>query len=272
MTVHIRPDKRFHRARLKPVRRRRGASYLKVVARIIAIAVVAFGCAYWLLETVRNTPLLRIETITVTGNNRLSVGEVTTLIESLHGQNLLFANLDESRHHLRAAGWIEDATLRRVLPSTIEVVVNEREPVGLGRFGSALYLIDSEGVILDEFSPRFRDLDLPIIDGLSIGVDGDDRGIDKRQVALVTELLSDIERQAPRLSVLLSEVDVADPHDAVVLLSGDPVYIHLGAEQFAERLQTYEELKPSLSARVSDVDYVDLRFDGRIYVRPLDEQ
>ena len=71
---------------------------------------------------------------------------------------------------------------------------------------------------------------------------------------------------------MLSQVDVADPHDAVVLLSGDPVYIHLGAEQFAERLQTYEELKPSLSARVSDVDYVDLRFDGRIYVRPLDEQ
>ena len=255
MTVHIRPDKRFHRARLKPVRRRQGASYLKVIARIIAIAVLAFGCAYWLLETVRNTSLLRIETITVIGNNRLSAGEV-----------------DESRHHLRATGWIEDATLRRVLPSTIEVVVNEREPVGLGRFGSALYLIDSEGVILDEFSPRFRDLDLPIIDGLSVGVDGDDRGVDKRRAALVTELLSDIERQAPRLSELLSQVDVADPHDAVVLLSGDPVYIHLGAEQFAERLQTYEELKPLLSARVSDVDYVDLRFDGRIYVRPLDEQ
>ena len=55
----------------------------------------------------------------------------------------------------------------------------------------------------------------------------------------------------------------------MVLLSGDPVFIHLGEEQFAERLQTYEELKPSLGARVPDVDYVDLRFDGRIYVQPL---
>ena len=160
--------------------------------------------------------------------------------------------------------------MRLVLPSTIEIMVNARAPVGLGRFGVALYLIDSEGLIIDEFAPRFRDLDLPIIDGLSVGGKEGIRDIDKRRAALAAHLLSDIEEHAPRLSDQLSQIDVADPHDAVVLLSGDPVFIHLGEEQFAERLQTYEELKPSLSARVRDVDYVDLRFDGRIYVRPLD--
>jgi len=270
MTVHIRPDKRFHRAHLKPGRRRKGVSQLKTVVRIIVLAVVAFGCSYWLFETVRKTSLFSIDTITTIGNNRLSAGEVVTLVESLHGQNIFLADLEDARHYLRAAGWIEDVTLRRVLPSTIEIMVNEREPVGLGRFGVALYLIDSEGLIIDEFAPRFRDLDLPIIDGLSVGGKEGIRDIDKRRAALAAHLLSDIEEHAPRLSDQLSQIDVADPHDAVVLLSGDPVFIHLGEEQFAERLQTYEELKPSLSARVRDVDYVDLRFDGRIYVRPLD--
>ncbi len=270
MTVHIRPDKRFHRAHLKPGRRRKGVSQLKTVVRIIVLAVVAFGCSYWLFETVRKTSLFSIDTITTIGNNRLSAGEVVTLVESLHGQNIFLADLEDARHYLRAAGWIEDVTLRRVLPSTIEIMVNEREPVGLGRFGVALYLIDSEGLIIDEFAPRFRDLDLPIIDGLSVGGKEGIQDIDKRRAALAAHLLSDIEEHAPRLSDQLSQIDVADPHDAVVLLSGDPVFIHLGEEQFAERLQTYEELKPSLSARVRDVDYVDLRFDGRIYVRPLD--
>jgi len=269
MTVHIRPDKRFHRAHLKPGRRRQGASYLKTVVRIIALAVVAFGCSYWLFETVRKTSFFSIKTITVGGNNRLSAGEAVTLVESLHGQNIFLADLEDARHHLRAVGWIEDVTLRRILPSTIEIMVDEREPVGLGRFGAVLYLIDSEGLIIDEFAPRFSGLDLPIIDGLSVGRNDGDRDTDKRRAALVTHLLSDIGRHAPRFSDQLSQVDVADPHDAVVLLSGDPVFIHLGEEQFAERLQTYEELKPSLSARVRDVDHVDLRFDGRIYVRPL---
>ncbi len=269
MTVHIRPDKRFHRAHLKPDRRRQGGSHLKTVFRIIALAVMAFGCSYWLFETVRKASFFSIETITVKGNNRLSAGEVVTLVESLNGQNIFLADLDETRRHLRAAGWIEDVRLRRVLPSTVEIMVDEREPVGLGRFGAVLYLIDSDGLVIDEFTPRFRDLDLPIIDGLSVGRNDGDRDIDKRRVALATQLLSDIGRHAPRLSDQLSQVDVADPHDAVVLLTGDPVFIHLGEEQFAERLQTYEELKPSLNARVREVDYVDLRFDGRIYVSPL---
>ena len=269
MTVHIQPDKRFHRAHLKPGRRRKGKSRLKVVVRIILVALVAFGCAFWSFETVRRTSFFSIETIKVVGNNRLSVGEVVTLVEPLHGQNLFLVDLDEARHDLRAVGWIDDVTLRRILPSTIEIMVAERTPVGLGRFGSALFLIDSAGSIIDEFGPRFSDLDLPIIDGLSIDHNDGDRDLDRRRAALVTDLLSDIGEYAPEFFHKLSQVDVADPHDAVVLLSGDPVFIHLGEEQFAERLQTYEDLKQSLGARVPDVDYVDLRFDGRIYVQPL---
>ena len=269
MTVHIQPDKRFHRAHLKPGPRRKGISPLKVVVRIILVALIAFGLSYWSFERIRGTSFFSIDTISIVGNNRLSAGEVIALAESLHGQNIFLADLEEARHDLSAVGWIDDVTLRRILPSAIEIIVTERVPVGLGRFGSALYLIDSEGLIIDEFSARFNDLDLPIIDGLSVAHNDGDREIDKRRAALVTQLLSDIGQYAPEFSKQLSQVNVADPHDAVVLLSGDPVFIHLGKEQFAERLQTYEELKPSLSARVSDVDHVDLRFDGRIYVRPL---
>ena len=269
MMVHIQPDKRFHRAHLKPGHRRKGRSRLKVVVRMVVLTVVAFGCAFWTFEMVGRTSFLSIETITVIGNNRLSAGEVVTLVEPLHGHNLFFVDLDEVRHDLRAVGWVDDVTLRRILPSTIEIMVTERTPVGLGRFGSALFLIDAEGSIIDEFGPRFSDLDLPIIDCLSVDHEDSDRDLDKRRAALVTQLLSDIGQHSPRFSKQLSQVDVADPHDAVVLLTGDPVFIHLGEEQFAERLQTYEDLKQSLDARVPDVDYVDLRFDGRIYVQPL---
>ena len=66
----------------------------------------------------------------------------------------------------------------------------------------------------------------------------------------------------------ISQVDVTDPHDAVILLQGDPAYLHLGEERFVERLKTYMELLPSLRERVPSVDYVDLRFEQRVYVRP----
>jgi cell division septal protein FtsQ len=63
-------------------------------------------------------------------------------------------------------------------------------------------------------------------------------------------------------------VDVSDLHNASVILSGDPAMIQLGEDQFLTRLQSYLDLAPTLRERVADIDYVDLRFDDRIYVRP----
>ena len=39
-------------------------------------------------------------------------------------------------------------------------------------------------------------------------------------------------------------------------------------EKFLERLQSYLELAPALRERVPEIDYVDLRFGTRVYVRP----
>jgi cell division septal protein FtsQ len=72
----------------------------------------------------------------------------------------------------------------------------------------------------------------------------------------------------PSLSARLSQVDVSDVYNAVVLLDGDSALLHVGTERFAERLQSYVELAPALRDRVADMDYVDLRFDRRLYVKP----
>jgi len=63
-------------------------------------------------------------------------------------------------------------------------------------------------------------------------------------------------------------VDVSDLHNASVILSGDPAVIYLGDDNFAQRLQTYVDLAAALRERVPSIDYVDLRFDDRVYVRP----
>ncbi len=64
----------------------------------------------------------------------------------------------------------------------------------------------------------------------------------------------------------MSQVDVSNPHDAVVLVGDDPAWLHLGDTRFVERLTTYFELEPTLKERFHDVDYVDLRFDDHVYV------
>jgi hypothetical protein len=52
-----------------------------------------------------------------------------------------------------------------------------------------------------------------------------------------------------------------------VILKGDTALIKLGAR--FRGAQSYLELAPALGCR-SEIDYVDLRFDRRVYVRAVD--
>jgi cell division septal protein FtsQ len=74
---------------------------------------------------------------------------------------------------------------------------------------------------------------------------------------------------APELARRLSQIDVSDRYNVALILAGDPAVIHVGHERFLPRLQAYVELAATLRERVPDIEHVDLRFDDRIYVRPV---
>lgn len=264
MAVYVRSDPNFRRAYVQPAPRRWFARRLGLLAHLIALLAAAAGAA-WSLPALRRADVLRIDTVTVEGARRLSPGEVAGLVAPLRGENLLAADLEAGREGLLASGWVRGAVLRRVLPSAVHVRLDEREPVGLSRIGSRLYLVDETGHVIDEHGPRFADLDLPVIDGLSGGAPVSDA--DARRAALAARLMADVAAHGG-LAERVSQIDVADPRDAVVLLNGDPVRIHLGERDFAARLRTYLDVAPALREAVPDVDYADVRFDRRVYVGP----
>ena len=106
-----------------------------------------------------------------------------------------------------------------------------------------------------------------MIDGLAALSDDEGSSTDVARAELAARLIAAV-RSRPELARQLSQIDVTDVHNASVILSGDPAVIYVGEDQFLQRLQQYVELAPTLRERVPDIDYVDLRFDERIYVRP----
>ena len=267
MAIRAPADKRFRRARVTPVRRRRSRGRRSL--RLLRAALVFAGAAYVgyrIVGMVLGAPALRIDRIVVRGNERLSVGEVQALVGSIRGESILLADLDAARQNLIMSPWVSDVALRRVLPSTIEVVVSERNPVGLGRLTGQLYLVDGRGMIIDEYGPQFADFDLPIIDGLSRAPQGARPVVDGARADLAARLIEEVSAGVG-LAERISQIDVRDADDAVVMLSGDSAVIHLGHERFLERLESYVELAPTLRAYVPEIDSVDLRFDENVYVR-----
>jgi cell division protein FtsQ len=265
MPVTAPADKRFKRAHLKPARKRPswGSWRWRALAGVAVLVVTGYALHRG-YRGVIGLRLLQVQRIAVHGNHRLSNGEVLALMDGLRGQSILTVNLDEWRSGLLHSPWVAEALLRRTLPSTVDVTVQERIPLGIGRINGALYLVDDQGAVIDEYGPNYADLDLPIIDGLSSAPD--DASPDASRAMLARRLLDALRTR--NMSARISQVDVSDSRNAVVLLDGDPTSIRLGDDHFVERLQSYVDLAPALRERVSEIDYVDMRFDERVYVRP----
>ena len=270
MKVKAPTEKNFRRAKaVKPVKKRAGSGSRRWrVAGYAAATLAALFTTYYAFDLVLHASVLQVQRIVVRGHVRLSSGEVQALVDDLRGTSILRVDLDAFRRRLVESPWIAEVGLRRVLPSTVEIFVSERRPIGLCRMGPDLYLVDETGTVIDQFGPQYAEFDLPIVDGLvSPGGGGTHGSIDASRVELAARVIAELGRNQ-QIAGRLSQVDVADPHDALVLLEGDTALLHLGEDSFLERVQSYLELSPALRERVNDIDYVDLRFDSRVYVRP----
>jgi cell division septal protein FtsQ len=260
-------DRRFRRVHVKPARRRRWrhATRLAVIYGL-GLAALALA-AYRGSEVVAHARVLQIDRLVVVGNERVPSAIVLEAVDGLKGRNLVLTDLGAWRERLMQSPWVRDASLRRSLPSTVEISVSERIPAVLARIDGRLYLVDEQGMVIDQYGPRYANFDLPIVDGLEIPKPAAGARVDAARAALAARVVASV-RNRPELAKRLSQIDVTNPHNAQVTLAGDTAVLRLGEEQFQQRIESYLQLADTLRSSVPDIEYVDLRFGERVFVGP----
>ncbi len=258
----VQPHDRRFRRRGERIPRHVWLSRLWRAFRVVTIGGALAGASLVAHSSLTASENFTVKDIRVQGHQHLSLGEVSMLLDGLRGRNVMTTALDPWRERLLGSPWVKDAALRRVLPDAVEVTIVERQALAIARAGRALHLIDADGVVIDEYGPRYAALDLPLIEGL----DGSDAPADVRRTGLALAALEDLSTAG--LLWRVSQVDVSRPHDAVVTLNDDSTLLRLGEERFSERLQSYLDIARRLQAMASELEYVDLRFDDRVYIRP----
>ena len=281
MSVKAPVEKNFRRSKVKPVKKNEGLRISLRLLRVVVPVALTLLAAYRAFDLVLTAAPLQVRRIVVQGHDRLTPGEVEALMEGAKGANILSLDLAEYRHRVMQSPWVADVALRRVIPSTIEVFISERRPLGLCRLGNQLYLLDRTATLIDEYGPQYAKLDLPIIDGVVRPPAGNRRGnaralkgtespiIDEARTELAAQVIDSL-ASYKSLSDRVSQIDVSDSRNAVVLLDDDTAQLRIGNEKFVERLQLYLDMAPALREHVSEIDYVDLRFGRGIVVHPRD--
>ena len=258
-------DRRFRRSEVRPDRRRAGRLALAAL-KWVAPGAVLVALMAWASNVVLTSSFLEVRRVTVAGNQRLSTGELQALVEDMRGQNIFKIDFAEYRKRVLDSPWVASVTISRVLPGTIDLRISERTPLAIARLGRQLYLVDDTGVIVDEYTAQYRDFDLPIVDGLLSTPETAGPLADADRMRLTNELLTALAGRQD-LGRRVSQIDVSNAHDARVMFDDDAVWLHLGEERFVERINTYLELAPTMRERFPDMDYVDLRFDERVFIR-----
>ncbi len=95
------------------------------------------------------TPMLAIEQIKVTGNDRIKASKVMGALEELVGKPLTTVSQDNVAELLADFALIETFALQAEPPHTLTVKIRERQPIVILVRGGKNYLYDAAGVRID---------------------------------------------------------------------------------------------------------------------------
>jgi len=265
--------------RQKPVEIRRkkfGAKNLSFYRTIFvwlviaaAFAAVAYVAGDFLLHSPK-VLLLKPEQVEITGNHVVAREAVLAPFYKDRGHSVLRIPLDTRRSEVEQIAWVQSASVQRILPNRIRIDVTERTPIAFLRNGSDLALVDENGVILDR--PKGQELHFPIVTGLS---DTMPRAEREKRMQTFQEFINDADLVRPGSSDLVSEIDLGDPRDLHVVMTGFPgvnvsqaVTIHFGAGEFTGKYRMLVENFAQWQSNAGCVQSVDLQYSRQVVLNP----
>ncbi|MGB4704625.1 MAG: FtsQ-type POTRA domain-containing protein [Candidatus Saccharicenans sp.] len=253
----------FHRS-AHPVRIRGQNSRAAIGWKHLAVFAVCFillflGVArlYYYLITCE---ALKIKNIEISASHPEIKELVENFLQSHPPGNILLCNLDYLRANLISLPGVKEARLEKVLPSTLRIEVTPRIPriyVHRGLY----FLVDEEGRVLRS-EVDLTNSEFPVVED----EDYFNRAYEEK-VRTACQLLSELE---PEMRKTIRRIVFKSNQKMEIELVEDPVRLIIDGQNFREKLLYYLENRDSWARLLGPLEYVDLRIEGRVYVKPLE--
>ncbi len=156
---------------LDPLRRTAAAASIPLLIAVGGYLAVRLGYTAalrsWLAREVRRTGQaagLEVREILTEGRRRTPVAQLTQTLAPYEGVYILEVDLEEVYERVERLPWVRRAIVRRLLPSTLLVEIQEHRPAALWQGPEGLRLIDREGEVIPirDLRPFRR---LPLLQG-----------------------------------------------------------------------------------------------------------
>ena len=257
-----------------PVRRgalpRKAASRIKIA--LILILVLASLTLIWITLHQYATRSWRFrvdssDNIQVSGSSNVSRSQVMEIMASDLNRNVFFVPLELRKKQLEQIPWVQSASVMRLLPDRLNIVVKERTPVAFAEVNSHIELIDANGVVMDLPTGQVAKYSFPVVVGMP---DTEPLSTRVARMKVYAQLMKELDAGGAHYSRDLSDVDLSDPDDvkATVTDANGAVLVHLGSSNFLERFKIYVAHVQEWRAQFQRLESVDLRYDHQVIVNP----
>jgi cell division septal protein FtsQ len=244
-------------------RRRLVRSVVMGVAVVAGLAIVTGlfwvrGFGAWRPQWKVPWPVIR--TVQLRGMSRLSPEEIRAVLPVHEGEHLSTGVLQAAAHRLSAHPWIAAATLSWVMPDTLIVNVQERQPAAVVRDGGVAWYVDREGALLGPSGVKPGPVGVEL-DGVSVARLRAGSSDERRRVRDGVALLELMRRDG----VQTAQVTVGS--DGAALASFDGWRLRFRSGHAEEQWRRFWQVAVRIPADARHPKEVDLRFANSVVVR-----
>ncbi|HUI45333.1 MAG TPA: FtsQ-type POTRA domain-containing protein [Nitrospirota bacterium] len=238
--------------------RKRAAGLTNILLKVMIVLLIAAGgvLAWQVYRVVIHADLFVISGVDIKGVKMLSDRDLKDIVGVFTGQNIFRVDLSAAVKRTEGNPWVKEARIYRRLPNRITMVFTERTPTFLLDTGTARYLMDGQGVVIERLAKEQASVwPLPVIairdyrahPGEEVTAEGLPGAIE-----LIAEISARGGWQLPDVTVK------ADSPEMISVLYGGCQF-KIGSGRYGEKLRRLAEVMADVNQRGVDIAYVDLR-------------
>ena len=238
----------------------------KCLAGLALCGALSWG-AHGLWQQVVQADYFRLRSIRISGNKMLSEQRIRYLLAIPPQHSLLAIDLPRVGTRLSRHPFIRTVALRRLLPHTLEVTIQEQSPALVIRSDDQSLIVNAEGHVLRDFDPE-QDGTLPQLILQEQNVFSPGMRLELAEVKRAFELLHTYRLSPLNQTMRLREMSVSASGASVWQVEPYSFPLLFGEGQIISQLVRLPHVLNYITNQGLDVKAIDLSYRNRIIVIP----
>lgn len=230
---------------------------IRTAVGIVLVVTASIALAWGIRQHVMTSPRFAVRAIRVDGIQRRTPEQVVQTAGLQVGMNIFAADLEGARRRLLQDPWVETATVDRKLPTTLTVVVQEREAAAAVAIGQELYLCTHDGEPFKPMEPGDPSK-LVVVTGIVPDEVAQSRTSVVRRIRAALALVDEYEHKGPAKEYAAQEVHVANDGTMRLTVGRDAVTIEMGLPPYRRKVLRAAQVLNEVSRRKAEASVVFL--------------